>query len=370
MSSIYRVWLFLPLLIGSLWAQNWGSGKVAGWWNQAQELARQQRYEQAISAYKRVLDYCVDQNLPAGEVTALEAIAAAYKAHGKPVHASRYCYRALNTGIPGEQTFYLLARISLEDDHDEEQAREYCRQGLQRFPNSTDISHYLRVIDQKINSQYQVANQELHGLSRSTPATVQPAGSSGSDADAFARQVVDELNAARTHPREFARHLTRLAGYYSDDLLEMPGSVPVRTVEGVSAVQEAIRFLQNVKPLPPLTFSPGMSQAARDHVLDQGRSGQTGHVGSDGSKPYQRIERYGQWQGLSGENIAYGDDDPRMYVMQLIIDDGVPSRGHRENIFNPEFHVAGAAAGPHPIYRGMCVITLAAGFVENSNLNQ
>jgi hypothetical protein len=48
----------------------------------------------------------------------------------------------------------------------------------------------------------------------------------------------------------------------------------------------------------------------------------------------------------------------------LIVDQGVPNRGHRRIIFCPDFTVAGAARGPHARYGAMCVIDFAAGFAE------
>jgi uncharacterized protein YkwD len=127
-------------------------------------------------------------------------------------------------------------------------------------------------------------------------------------------------------------------------------------------VREAIAFLRLQEPLPPLSWSDGLWLAARDHALDQGRTGATGHDGSDGSTMITRIARYGRWLQTAAENIEYGSEDAREVVIALIVDDGVPSRGHRTNIFAPTLRVMGVACGPHARYRRMCVINYAGGF--------
>lgn len=174
--------------------------------------------------------------------------------------------------------------------------------------------------------------------------------------------VLSELNRARTHPRQYASNLQELRRHFRGKELRRPGNIIILTKEGVSAVDEAIGFLRNAKPCPPLELSRGMSQGARDHVKEQGPAGTTGHDSADGGKPWDRVSRYGEWKKSMAENISYGSDDARMVVMGLIIDDGVPDCGHRKNIFNPDFQVAGVACGPHSVYGTMCVITFAAGY--------
>jgi uncharacterized protein YkwD len=66
----------------------------------------------------------------------------------------------------------------------------------------------------------------------------------------------------------------------------------------------------------------------------------------------------------TGEVINYGQETARMTVIMLVIDDGVPDRGHRRNLFNDQFQVAGAAIGPHRIYGEMTVVDLADTFKE------
>jgi len=178
------------------------------------------------------------------------------------------------------------------------------------------------------------------------------------------RQVIKEINLARQNPKRYAIFLEQEKSYYVGKFIKRPGETTIITEEGVSAVDEAIRFLKMTKPVGTLKFSKGISRAAMDHVKDQGRKGTLGHRGSDRSQPGDRVNRYGTWRWTVGENISYGRDNAREIVIGLIIDDGVPGRGHRNNLFNPAYKVAGVACGYHKTFEVMCVIDFAGEFVE------
>ena len=163
--------------------------------------------------------------------------------------------------------------------------------------------------------------------------------------------VVHELNLARQNPSAYANFVAEAR--------------PLHMIEHGRAVDEALHFLKKARPLPPLTLSNGMSRAAADHCAEQ-VSGQLGHDGSDRSSPGERISRYGSWSTTWGENISYSQKTARGVVLALIIDDGVRSRGHRKNIFNPKFNYAGAAFGPHARYHTVCTIDFAGGYTDRS----
>jgi uncharacterized protein YkwD len=177
------------------------------------------------------------------------------------------------------------------------------------------------------------------------------------------KDVILEMNKVRANPKKYAElYIQPTLRFFEGNLYKRPGEIILQTKEGKKAVEECIKVLSKAKGVSILTPESGLSRAAKDHTADQGSTGQVGHGGSDGSDPFKRMERYGGGFMTAGENIAYGEKSGRDIVVQLLVDDGVPSRGHRESILNDDFKQTGVSFSSHPGYRTMCVIAYAAGY--------
>lgn len=185
------------------------------------------------------------------------------------------------------------------------------------------------------------------------------------------REVLAEMNLARTNPRAYADILRNFRRQFQGTRYRLPGTRTfVQTVEGLRVVDEAIAFLSSQPPQPQLGWSNGLAAAASELAREQGKSGATGHYGKKSGSMRARIERHGEWMGEIAENVGYGPEEARLMVMQFIINDGVPDRGHRKNIFHPGFGAAGVACGPHPEYGKMCAIDFADRFSENDEVSR
>jgi uncharacterized protein YkwD len=170
--------------------------------------------------------------------------------------------------------------------------------------------------------------------------------------------LLDEVNAMRANPAAYAEHLEARLRHYDGKLLRLPKQVPRRTMEGATAVREAIRALRAAKPVSELKHEPLLSRAASDHVREIGPKGLVQHESLDGKGPADRVRRYMRGNVGLGEVISFGPEHPRDVVIDLLVDDGVPGRGHRKLLLDPAFRSGGAACGPHAIYRTMCVVDM------------
>ena len=177
-------------------------------------------------------------------------------------------------------------------------------------------------------------------------------------ANGLGQAVLDEINFARTRPAEYAQDLRAQA------MDGRQGGGSTFAYEDPDALYEAIDFLERQRPLPPLRRDSRLTAAALAHAAAQGPRGQVGHGGPGRSSLGQRLQRNGVWAGMSAENISYGYETPREVVRQLVVDSGVPGRGHRRNIFGAGFQAAGAACARHSVYGAMCVIDFAGGLVQ------
>lgn len=176
---------------------------------------------------------------------------------------------------------------------------------------------------------------------------------------ALERDIVNELNFARTSPARYAERLRDYRRYFRGKIVRYPGRPEgLRTAEGVSAVDEAIGFLERQQPVGALAPAPLLARAAGDHVAEQGPIGATGHRSRNGDDPRDRVRRRGGGTYVA-ETITYGPPSSAEVVRQLIVDDAVPDRGHRRTVFAAEMRFVGVRCGPHRTYRVMCVAEFA-----------
>lgn len=190
-------------------------------------------------------------------------------------------------------------------------------------------------------------------------------GPIGGDAQ-LSREVLGEMNQMRADPQGYIAVLQAYRTQFQGDLVIRPGRITIQTREGVAAVDEAIRYLRQQKPMASLRPDLTLALSAGDHVADQGPTGYVGHHGSDGWDFAQRVARRGG-DPYGGENISYGYDTAREVVIQLLVDDNVADRGHRVNLFRDGYVRAGVSCGPHAAYNHMCVIDYGYEPIRNAS---
>ena len=90
-----------------------------------------------------------------------------------------------------------------------------------------------------------------------------------------------------------------------------------------------INEARRLHSLPPLSYVYEMSVAAQRHTEDMAVNEFTGHVGSDGSRPFERLQQYGYEGNYGGETTAWGFDEARR-----VVEFWVNSPPHRRIILN------------------------------------
>ncbi len=171
------------------------------------------------------------------------------------------------------------------------------------------------------------------------------------------KEIIFEMNKARANPAKYAEIKIKPMQKRFIGKKYIRQNKTYNTKEGTSAVEECYKVLQKTKPTGLLYPNEELSRAAQDHVRDQGKTGIIGHIGNDDSTPLKRVKRYLSSDYIYiGENISYGISSADDIVSFLLINDGMPSRGHREILLNPKFNLAGVACGRHKVYETMCVI--------------
>ena len=198
---------------------------------------------------------------------------------------------------------------------------------------------------------------------------------SSESAAALERAILQAIADVRASPQlSLTRLQGRLPHFDGMNFIDPVTKVPVVTKEGPAPVHEMVAILTSaVASSTPFCLEPQkcLSLAAEDHAVDVGATSMVQHCGSDGSAPADRMSRYGSWSVCCGECIWYGSLEgaeatpaAERIVDALLVDDGVPDRGHRKCLLDARMLFAGVGVASHPIFGFCVVIDLAGGVIE------
>ena len=182
--------------------------------------------------------------------------------------------------------------------------------------------------------------------------------------DKLAKDLFISHNKIREDPKSFILKLKKWSKKFREKTLFLLNENPLETIEGINAVEEAIRFLSVQKSVPKLNYSEELSKAAKDHANDIGEHNLHGHDGSDGSMLSDRIERYTEWDDSCAESIDLGYKNDENIILNLLIDDGSEGRNQRINLFSTQYKHIGIGCAFHKSYNHCSVFVYAKSLRE------
>ncbi len=134
--------------------------------------------------------------------------------------------------------------------------------------------------------------------------------------------------------------------------------------ENNSYLRSLRKDLKKTSGLSPLIPEKDLTAVAQGHARKSGENGTTGH--QDFNKRFDPL--MGNPYNHVGENCSYGYEQAIDIVISLLIDEGVKSLGHRNNILAADFNSVGVAIRPHKSYRTSCVMDF--GSRDRSAMNE
>jgi uncharacterized protein YkwD len=165
-------------------------------------------------------------------------------------------------------------------------------------------------------------------------------------------QIIKEMNLVRANPKCYIDKIKNLKRFFRENILYKPRQNPIKTTEGPAAFDAAIDFLEKQATVLAVTGDGGLNKACQVHIDDIGAAGTSSHVSSQGNVSLSdRIEQFVEWDGCCSETIDFGSSSAEEVIINLIVDDGIPERLNRNNLFNPSFRYVGVATGPHKEFK-------------------
>ena len=179
-------------------------------------------------------------------------------------------------------------------------------------------------------------------------------------------QVYNEVNNVRENPKSYINHLKTMKGNFDGkDYKDTERNLIIETEEGLSGIDDAIFYLEKQSPLKKLGRNEGLENSAKQMLTHIGPKGSVRHEKGEMSLK-SRIDKHLNKSGIMGENLSFGNNKAINIVCQIIIDDGVKSRGHRKNLFEERYSHFGVSCGYHKVYGTATVFNFLG---PNSNNN-
>lgn len=145
------------------------------------------------------------------------------------------------------------------------------------------------------------------------------------------KAMLKEINFARCYPKIYAKVIANHLIKFGNKL----------SFNDFIAGQEIVEELTNMPMQKPLLPDERLYKSAKIHGMDMVKRGYGGHTGSDNSSPFDRIKNVLGASYIKGQENLVGGSSPSVSVINLLIDGGIGSRGHRYNVINPEWTHAG-----------------------------
>jgi len=147
------------------------------------------------------------------------------------------------------------------------------------------------------------------------------------------------LNLARMNPPLFAKTVVKAYPDYAGE----------ESLNQSEYFRGLLTFLNKKSAMPLLYPERTLFESARCHATTSGEAGYVGHN--------RRTQGCKKLETFLGECCQYGYKDPLSIIMDLLIDEDVPSLGHRIILFKPHKQI-GVSIQPHKRYRWNAVLDL------------
>jgi uncharacterized protein YkwD len=163
------------------------------------------------------------------------------------------------------------------------------------------------------------------------------------------REVIKETNRIRTNPKSYIPILEEYLKWFDGNILDKPGSeIGIETQEGAFAYHEAINFLKSQRPISELKYDEEISKASQEYANEIGIKGNENDENDENLE--ERLEKYIEWDVALSENIDFGGLSGEDVIINLLVDDGVEDRCHRNNLFNIKNQFFGVGTSNHKDY--------------------